>query len=59
LRIGFGEEPGHAADGLNYYVSAQEGTLFNKSRILDAEGIGDGGTECAATGVFSNGLSAL
>jgi hypothetical protein len=50
LRIGFGEEPGHAADGLNHYVSAQEGTLFGKSRILGAEGIGDGETECAATG---------
>jgi hypothetical protein len=34
LRIGFGEEPGHAADGLKHYVSAQEGTLFGKSRIL-------------------------
>ena len=50
LRIGCGEEPGHAADGLNHYVSAQEGTLFGKSRILGAEGIGDGETECAATG---------
>jgi len=50
LRIGCGEEPGHAADGLNYYVSAQEGTLFGKSRILGAEGIGDGETERAATG---------
>ena len=34
LRIGCGEELGHAADGLNHYVSAQEGTLLVRAGFL-------------------------
>jgi hypothetical protein len=50
LRGGLGEEAGHAADGLNDDVCAQEGTLFSERGVLGAEGVGDGEAERAAAG---------
>jgi hypothetical protein len=50
LRGGLGEEAGHASDGLDDHVSAQEGTLFGERGVLGTEGVGDGEAEGAAAG---------
>jgi hypothetical protein len=50
LRGGLGEEAGHAADGLDDHVRAQEGASFGERGFFCAEGVGDGEAESAATG---------
>jgi hypothetical protein len=50
LRGGLGEEAGHAADGLDDHVSAQEGASFGERGVFGAECVGDGEAESAATG---------